>query len=120
MNLKLKSKFFSFFKAAFFVAGCFVVSIAVILPLWAFASNAPRIYSGVVLALIAAFLLCRIIIWAKKAGAKKAFRISLKCLVVTAGIFACFYFLLTFRRLFSLAALLAAAVLFKVIDFLLK
>ncbi len=116
MGLKAKSNFFSFLKAVFFVALCFVVSMAVIFPLWAFAKNAPNAYSVTVLVLVAAFALWKIALWAKGAGAKKVLKVALKCVVVAAGFFACVALLSGFHRIFALVAAILAAALFKLVD----
>ena len=118
MGSKAKSIFFSFLKAAFFVSLCFVVSLAIIFPLWAFAKNAPNVYSVAVLVLIAAFALWKIALWAKRVGAKKALRIALECIVIVAGISACVVLLFGFHRIFAAIAAILTVALFKLVDFL--
>lgn len=116
MNLKVKSKFVSFLKAALFLGACLAVSFAVVFPLWAFAKNAPRIYSVAVTIAAALFVAWKFAAWAKKSGAKNAIRIVLKCAVVAAGIFLAFHFLLSFKRILALVAAVLAAAIFKLVD----
>lgn len=116
MNLKGKSKFVSFLKAALFLGACLAVSFAVVFPLWAFAKNAPRAYSAAVLILVALCAAWKFIAWAKKSGAKKTLRVLLKCAVLAAGIFITFRFLLSFRRISALVAAISTAVLFTLAD----
>lgn len=117
MGSKAKSIFFSFLKAGFFVSLCFIVSLAVIFPLWAFAKNAPNVYSVAVLVLVAAFALWKGALWAKRVGAKKALKVALKCIVAVAGISACVVLLFGFHRILALLAAILAAALFKLVDF---
>lgn len=112
MNLKGKSKFVSFLKAALFLGACLVVSFAVVFPLWAFAKNAPRAYSAAIV-IVAAW---KFAAWAKKSGAQNMLRVLLKCAVTAAGIFLAFYFLLSFKRILALVAALSTVALFKLAD----
>lgn len=116
MNLKGKSKFVSFLKAALFLGACLAVSFAVVFPLWAFAKNAPRAYSATVLIAAALIAAWKFAAWAKKSGAKKTLRVLLKCAVAAAGIFFAFHFLLSFRKILALAAAISTIALFKLVD----
>lgn len=116
MNLKGKSKFVSFLKAALFLGACLAVSFAVVFPLWAFAKNAPKAYSATVLIAAALIAAWKLAAWTKKSGAKNALRIVLKCAVAAAGFFFAFNFLLSFRRILALAAAVLTIALFKLVD----
>ena len=116
MNLKGKSKFVSFLKAALFLGACLVVSFAVVFPLWAFAKNAPRAYSAAVLIAAAIVAAWKFAAWAKKSGAQNMLRVFVKCAVTAAGIFLAFYFLLSFKRILALVAALSTVALFKLVD----
>ena len=116
MNLKGKSKFVSFLKAALFLGACLAVSFAVVFPLWAFAKNAPRVYSAAVIIASALIAAWKFVAWAKKSGAKNVLRIVLKCAVAAVGIFFAFHFLFSFRRTLALVAAISAIALFKLVD----
>lgn len=116
MSSKAKSIFFSFLRVALFASLCFIVSMAVIFPLWAFAKNAPQAYSVSVLVLASAVVLWKIALWTKKVGAKRALRIALKCLVVVAGIAACVVLLFGFHRILAVVAAVLTVILFKLVS----
>lgn len=116
MNSKAKSKLLSLMKAALFTCACLVVSLAVILPLWAFASGAPRTYTALVALAAACLAAAKAAAWARKAGARNALRAALKCAVAAAGAFAALRLLLSFRRGLALAAVVATAALFNLAD----
>ena len=120
MNLKIKSKFFSFLQLAGFILACALAAFAVIAPLWLFASKKPGLYSALVLAAIAAFFLYKIILWTKKKGIKKFLFAAAKITAAFGGAFAFIFFLTRCKRLLSLAFAVLAIAAFKALSLLEK
>ncbi|MCR5046518.1 MAG: hypothetical protein K6A42_08075 [Treponema sp.] len=115
MELKIKSKIFSFLKFAGFIAACVVTSIVVIAPLWLFASKKPELYSALVLAAAAIFVLRKIIVSAKKAGVKRSLFFAAKLLVVAAGFLGAYFSLVFWQRILFIVSVIAAIILFQIL-----
>ncbi len=115
MNLKIKSKFFSFLKLAGFIAACAAASFLVIAPLWLFATKEPSLYTAVVLLAIAAFVLFKAVAKAKKAGLRKSLFFAAKALVAAAGIFGAVFSLMNWQRILCLASIAAAIIIYQVV-----
>lgn len=115
MNLKIKSKLFSFLKLAGFIAACAAASFLVIAPLWLFAVKQPKLYTAAVLAVASILVLYKIIVAAKKAGAKKSLFLAAKIIAAAAGFAGAVVSLMNWRRALCLACLVAAIALFQAI-----
>ena len=71
MNLKIKSKFFSFLLLAGFILASALAAFAVIAPLWLFASKKPGLYTAFILILAAAFIVYKAVsFFGKKVNGK--------------------------------------------------
>ncbi len=110
MKLKIKSKLSSILTFSGFILASAIAVVAVIAPLWLFATKKPRLYSALTLALAAALVLFKTILWTKKRGIKKLLLGAAKISIAAAGVFFCLFFLSKGSRIIALIlALLAAA-----------
>lgn len=109
--------FNTFGKIIALILACAALGAAFVFPLWKFATEAPRIYTAVVLVIIAAtavFLCARKII---DSGVRKfIFGIS-KFLVITLGVILCVKFVLDGNRILAIPTIIAIITLYGILSF---
>ncbi|MCR4627181.1 MAG: hypothetical protein K5640_05995 [Treponema sp.] len=115
-----KNLFLSILKVSFTILFCILLSLAVVWPLWLFATKLPHIYTITVSScavIITLFFLFRQI---KKSSPKAVIFTLLNIFMIIAGIWFCIHFILIGQRLFSLFVLVFMFFLTGILRFIFK
>ena len=115
-----KNLFFSILKIAFTILFCILLSLAVVWPLWLFATKLPNIYTLFVaicfFAIISIFIVKKI----KNTYPKILLFTILNIAMICAGICFCVYFILEGQRIFSLLTLIFMFIVTGILRFIFK
>lgn len=104
-------------KVAALLAVCAALGCAVVLPLWKFATAAPRAYTAAVLVCMGAAAAVLLVRKARAAGARRFAAGLLKVAVALGGAAGCVALVMRGSRLLALVALVAAVGLYGAVSF---
>ncbi|MCR5724618.1 MAG: hypothetical protein K6G80_05980 [Treponema sp.] len=99
------------------LALCTATGAAFVIPLWKFATSAPRLYSIVILILLASCGLYLLVKKIRKHGIKKALRFFLLLLIILAGVAGAMSSVLAGSRLFAALILITTVIIHGILSF---
>ena len=85
---------------------CAMVGAAFTLPLWKFASCAPKVYTVVVISVFALAFLYLLFSKIKESGARNFVFSALKFFIIAAGVFLCFFFVINGMRILAVPTII--------------
>ena len=104
-------KIFSFIKAAAFIAGCMLLTFAIVMTFWLFAVKAPFIYTVTVSVLASTGIIYTVIKKIKALPAVKLlFHIS-RVVISAAGLITCIWLVFSMKRLFCIPVMILTFIL---------